>query len=148
KRIDKATPKLMESCATGVIIPQAILEIQPQVGNPFIWKRIVFEEVLILSVETEYKMSEHFVDFTFEYERIHWRYVPKPSDEVPMADPVDFGWDIVAQSPFVPVINGEQPTPTPEPTPPIGGNGNISLQSDFFHLLDDQFNQNAVVVQD
>ncbi|MBN1664043.1 MAG: type VI secretion system tube protein Hcp, partial [Deltaproteobacteria bacterium] len=115
KKIDKASPKLAEACLKGDVISQVIIEFNSHLGNPQIWERITFENVVVTKAKTNFNGSIVEEQFGFLYEKVHWEYVPLQDDGTPLT-PVDFGWDLIAQSPYTPLQDKETPAPSPTPT--------------------------------
>ncbi|MBN2328984.1 MAG: type VI secretion system tube protein Hcp [Candidatus Omnitrophica bacterium] len=146
KEIDKASPKLAEACLKGAVISQVVIEFSSHFENPQIWERMTFENVIVTKAETNFNGSSVDEQFGFQYEKVHWKYVPQQDDGSPLT-PEEFGWDLIVQSPYIPIP--EKPTPTPRPTPPPGGEtaGGVVLLEDFLVWSEAGYQQSAVIVQ-
>ncbi|MDP8243213.1 MAG: type VI secretion system tube protein Hcp [Candidatus Hinthialibacter antarcticus] len=172
KELDKASPKLAEACLRGNKIKRVLIEFQSNIDNPFIWERIVLDNVLVSRYEIQTSDEIPQESFSLNYEKIHWRYVPINANGSGEA-PVTFGWDQIANVPFdpeqaeptpTPTVNPVEPTPTPvtnpvEPTPtPIVGpidptptpptQGSVTIGGDLLNLYEDEFRQKAVIVRE
>ncbi len=152
KELDKASPKLAEACLKGQIFPRVVIELQSEFDNPFIWKRITFGNATISGFERNASSDNQHERYTLNYEKIHWKYVPRDPNgqEEP---PVSFGWDQIANLPFDPEQTEPNPTPTPvvgpgDPTPtPVVPSPGVVFNGDLLNLYEDEFRQKAVIVK-
>lgn len=79
QRINKATPKLMEACATGKHIPNAILTVRKAGGEQQEYLKIKFTDLLISSYGTGGAPGEEIPmeNLSFNYAKIEFEYKPQ-----------------------------------------------------------------------
>jgi type VI secretion system secreted protein Hcp len=95
KPIDKSSPLLFRACASGEILPRAILESVRGQADHRRFYRIVLEDVLVLSFQTTAtagNTSAETVDFA--YGKITWTYTEIDETDQPTGDHRVY-WDVV-----------------------------------------------------
>lgn len=93
KVIDKSTPKLLQACATGKHIAKATLTVRKAGSNQQDYLVIVFEDVLITSVQTGgHNQGAPVESISLNYAKVQvtYRGQGKGGD----GQPVDFNWDL------------------------------------------------------
>jgi type VI secretion system secreted protein Hcp len=100
KYLDKSTPKILEACATGSHVPEAVLTVRKAGADPIEYLMIRMENVLVTSVSTggsggEDRLTENV---TLNFSKVHVTYVPQDPTGGP-EPPVEMSWDIVANTP-------------------------------------------------
>jgi type VI secretion system secreted protein Hcp len=95
KRLDKASPKLYEHCASGKHIPTATLTVRRDGEQGFEYYKVTLTDVLISSVSTGGSAGDVVPTETLSlnYGRIEWEYVPQKEDGSADAS-VKSGWDV------------------------------------------------------
>ncbi|MEX0322018.1 MAG: Hcp family type VI secretion system effector [Puniceicoccaceae bacterium] len=101
KWLDKASPKLMEACATGATLPAATLVLRKAGGEPLEYLVIRMEKVLVTSVSTggsggEDRLTENV---TLNFAQIMVKYTEQMPDGS-QGEIVEFGWDIETNNPL------------------------------------------------
>ena len=102
KYLDKSTPKLLESGATGGHIPEAVLTVRKAGADPIEYLMIRMENVLGTAVSTggsggEDRLTENV---TLNFSKVHVTYVPQDPTGGP-EPPVEMSWDIVANTTLI-----------------------------------------------
>jgi type VI secretion system secreted protein Hcp len=98
KYIDKSTPSLMRSCATGAHIPEALLTVRKAGGkSPVEYIKITLNDLIVSSVSTggsggEERLTENV---TLNYSKIKWEYTSQKADGTPDKQ-FPFGYDLKA----------------------------------------------------
>lgn len=75
KKLDKSSPKLMEFCAKGQVIPEVIIDLVSSARNSFY--KITLSNVMVTSINNNANCSqgcEGFESFSLNYEKISWEY--------------------------------------------------------------------------
>lgn len=101
KYLDKSSPKLMEACASGQPLPEAILVLRSTGEQPLEYLVIRMENVLVTSVSTggsggEDRLTENV---TLNYAKIEVKYTESTPDGTAGAE-VNFGWDVELNTPI------------------------------------------------
>jgi type VI secretion system secreted protein Hcp len=95
KPIDKSSPLLFRACASGEVIPRAILEMVQGQPERRRYYRIVLENVLIASVETTAVAGETPTEqVSLNFTRITWTYTEIDETGLPLGDHRAY-WDLV-----------------------------------------------------
>ena len=97
KYIDKATPKLFESLATGKHIAEVKIVVRSSGGNPVEYLKYTLRDVMISSYSTGGSSSEDRPTETISlnFAQIKMSYVGQDAKGSPGAA-VEFGWDLKA----------------------------------------------------
>jgi len=94
KRIDKASPKLMEAIATGEHLDEAIIEIQTP-GRSGQYIKITMEDVIISSFSSSGSQSDvPTEEVAFYYNKIKFEYSNREGEVT------EFAWDIQSNTPW------------------------------------------------
>ena len=103
KWIDKSTPKLMEACATGVVIPSAELVVRKPSGDGFglEYIRILLLNVIVGSVSSGGSSGEDRATevISVRFSAFRFTYTPVNPDGS-IGTPVVFGWNISENTKF------------------------------------------------
>jgi type VI secretion system secreted protein Hcp len=75
KPLDKASPLLLQRCASGMNVPKAIVEVVRTSPTKQRYYRFVFEDVLITSYQTSGASDAiHTEQFSLNFEKVTWTY--------------------------------------------------------------------------
>lgn len=96
KRLDKATPLLMQRCASGQIIPSATLVVRNDATRTA-YLKITLTDVVVTSVATGGSADEqsHTESIVIDFAKVAFEYVEQ-GDDGSVGEPVRFNWDIAA----------------------------------------------------
>jgi type VI secretion system secreted protein Hcp len=85
KPVDKASPKLMEHCAGGTVLPLAQLEFMEETPSQVRYFDIRLENVLITSIENSGGTADRPMEsLSLNYEKITWTYTTRrPGSRLP-----------------------------------------------------------------
>ncbi len=100
KSADKATPKLMQFCATGVHIKTGILTVRKAGKDQQEYYVIKMEDLLVSSVQnagSEGQVPSESLSLNFS--KIKFTYKEQKADGT-LGGTVDFGWDLKAVKPL------------------------------------------------
>jgi len=97
KYVDKATPYLMEACATGKQLLEAVLTVRKLDDSPFQYLKITMTDVLITNVTTGGSAEDERAteNVTLNFAKYQLEYTPQMPDGSAGA-PIVTGFDIVA----------------------------------------------------
>jgi len=97
KAIDKSSPILYESCATGKHIKEIKIEFTTGGSRDLKYQTITLKDCVVHSAEQELKggdVSIHTEQCSFAYSGIQWSVQPvNPKTGMPEGGPVTTGWD-------------------------------------------------------
>jgi type VI secretion system secreted protein Hcp len=97
KQIDKSSPVLFLTCATGRHLPKATLSVDRIGDFNFTFFTIVLTDVLVSSIndasETTDNEGNLLETITLDYSKIEWTFIPQNSDGTP-GTPVKGGFDV------------------------------------------------------
>jgi type VI secretion system secreted protein Hcp len=95
KRLDKASPKLYEACASGKHIAQAILTLRRDGEKGVEYYKVTLSDVLVSSISTGGSAGDAVPTETLSlnYTRIEWEYTPQ-KDDGSTGGSVKSGWDL------------------------------------------------------
>ena len=106
KYIDKATPKLFESLATGKHIAEAKIVVRSAGGNPVEYLKYTLRDVMITSYSTGASGEDRPTEsISFNYGKIEVEYTELNPDGTPGKVTVQ-GWDPVKKQTYCPDIAG------------------------------------------
>jgi type VI secretion system secreted protein Hcp len=98
-RMNKATPKLMNACATGEHIPEAILSCRKAGGKQQDYMIYTFSDLLISSYQTSASSEEPTESISFNYSKMKMEYKIQDAKGELKAGPI-FKYDIKANKVF------------------------------------------------
>lgn len=77
KKVDKSSPKLMEACAMGKVIPK--LELEMTASNGRTYYKVTLERVIVSSVSTSSAGDGSVLveEVAFNYAKITWEYTAR-----------------------------------------------------------------------
>jgi type VI secretion system secreted protein Hcp len=95
KRMDKSSPLLYLSCASGTHIANAVLHCRKTSNTGQVeYYKVTMTDIVISSVQTSGGPGGLPTEsFSLNYAKIEWRYTPDSRDGTP-AQPVVAGWDL------------------------------------------------------
>jgi type VI secretion system secreted protein Hcp len=97
KELDKASPKLMEACATGSVIPRAVLMVRKDSGDAHLdYLVITMENVRVssLSIDSTTSDTRPTEHISLNFTKIEVKYIPQdPATGRPL-EPVIFSYDL------------------------------------------------------
>ena len=101
KWVDKASPQLLLSCASGKHIPQAILYIRKAGTIPVDYVVITLTDVAVTSISSggsggSDRLTE---SISLNFTKIEYKYVQQNADGS-TADPITVGWNVSANTPL------------------------------------------------
>ena len=96
KYMDKASPNLVQYCASGKHFPKAELIVRKAGDKPLEYWKMTLEDVLITAVSTggsggEDKLTENI---TLNFAKFKVKYQPQASDGGPDGGEIEGGWNI------------------------------------------------------
>jgi len=94
KPLDKSTPKLMESCCNGVLIPMVTLEVVRHVGESPTILKYTLEGVIVTSVTDSANTGDEMPrqEVTFTFRKLTCTYTETDGDGTTQGD-VEFSYD-------------------------------------------------------
>ncbi len=97
KMTDRATPNLLQHCASGKHIPKITLDVHMASEQKTKYTSIVMENVIVSSVHTVGEQAgttpRPEEEVAFAYSKVTWEYIPVGHDGKP-SGAVKAGWDI------------------------------------------------------
>jgi type VI secretion system secreted protein Hcp len=95
KWVDKASPKLLNNCASGKHIKKAVLTVRKAGEKPLEYIKMTLEDLLISSISVGGSQGEERLteNVTLNFSVIHYDYTPQNPDGGP-GTMVPFGWDL------------------------------------------------------
>ncbi|HWI61912.1 MAG TPA: type VI secretion system tube protein Hcp [Symbiobacteriaceae bacterium] len=81
-RLDKASPKLIEACATGAVIPQALLVLRKAGAKPLEFSKVTLTDVTVSSVSFSAGSSDAvpMEEVALRYGSVTIQYFPQKAD--------------------------------------------------------------------
>jgi type VI secretion system secreted protein Hcp len=93
KVVDKASPQLFLSCASGKHIKEAMLSVRQPAPQRMEYLKIIFSNVLVTSFDEAAGADPPHETIGFNFDHIEMTYTPQDATGEP-GDPVAGGWDL------------------------------------------------------
>ena len=106
KYIDKATPKLFESLATGKHIAEAKIVVRSAGGNPVEYLKYTLQDIIVTSYSTGSSGEDRPTEsVSFSYSKVEVEYTELNPDGTPKQVIVQ-GWDVAKNQAYCPATGG------------------------------------------
>jgi type VI secretion system secreted protein Hcp len=103
KKLDRASPILLDYCNSGKYIPEVIIECCQKGGKKPVFYRIRLRNVMVKSIritgQAEGAQNLPLDEINFNYSAIEWNYVQQSLSDGKVKGSVSSGWDIRRNAP-------------------------------------------------